>query len=173
MDTETRSTVEKSLAGVRERRRVSAGFAVVRRTCGRLWATSGPFIPFTRSWARCVGRQLRMRSALSDRDEGGICTNTFLGPRGRREFTARERTAQCRLARATFPISEKCHFRRPGFSRYCSLGKIPSAVVRSTIQLLCELLKRMRVPFLGGPVSVPSVLSRAISLIRPRITRMV
>lgn len=37
----------------------------------------GPIHPVYTVIARCVGRQLRMRSALSGRDEGGICANTF------------------------------------------------------------------------------------------------
>ena len=59
-----------------------SGFAVVRRTCGRLWARFGPIQFIYGAGARCVGPQLRMRRALSARDEGGICMDTFSVPVG-------------------------------------------------------------------------------------------
>lgn len=61
----------------------------VRKTMGHV----GPIHPVYMAIARCVERQLRMWSALSGHDEGGICANTFSDLRGRRRRYGQ--TARC------------------------------------------------------------------------------
>lgn len=56
-------------------------------------ARAGSIHPAYTAVARCVGRQLRMPCVLSGLDEGGICADTFSGPRGRR--TRHEQMARC------------------------------------------------------------------------------
>lgn len=75
----------KNRAGVGEKTGAGEEKAPVLQSATNVRKTMGPVGPIQFIYgagARCVGPQLRMRRALSARDEGGICMDTFSVPVG-------------------------------------------------------------------------------------------